>query len=270
MRTIKVAELDSNLLKVYFDVRLLSDDPALAEAGGQPQLSLNGATFDNTGIGTLIAVGFGNYYAMLSTSILTTPGDVIKTRYKSGITKETVGDAFLVTSSDSTLPDDAITVSYYGSLASADAYFSNSLTGRAWKKSSPNNKQLALTDATQMIDRLNFAGDKVSEGQVLQFPRGNTYIDPKAINSSETADVNIPEDIKTATYIIADRLLDGVDPDIESDLLAVSSSKYSSVGSNYNREFIPEHLVAGIPSAKAWSLLRPYIRDERTISVTRA
>ncbi len=268
MRTIKIGEMTAQLLQAYFDVWLLSGEPALTEAGGQPQISINGQAFDATGIGPLVAVGFGRYTAAIDRTNITTVGDVLQTRYRSGITSESVGDSFLIVASDSTLPNDAVSISYYGTMAAADAFFNNSLSGKTWKKSSPDRKRLALLDATRIIDRLNFGGNKISDAQVLQFPRGNTYTNIDEVIFA-TSDVNIPNDIKTATYLIADKLLDGFDPDIEADIVAQGSTKYAGVTTTYNREFIPEHLVAGIPSARAWALLRPYIRDTREITLAR-
>lgn len=269
MRNIKVGETDSTLLRAYFDVKLLDgQSPALSESGGQPEYNINGGSFNPVGIGTLVASSYGRYYAVLGSGILTTPSDVIRTRYKSSITLETFGDTFLVVSSDSTLPDDAISIAFYGTVSDGDMFFNNSLQGRRWKKSSVENKRRALIDATQIIDRLNFAGEKTSSLQVLQFPRANTYTEINAVTTT-TQDVNVPDDIKNATYLIGDKLLDGWDPDIEADIMAVQSSKYQGASTNYNREYIPEHIRAGIPSARAWKLLRPFVRDPLEVAIVR-
>lgn len=59
--------------------------PEIGEAG-QPQISINGASFINTG-GTLINIGNGAYYVELSVAELTTLGKII-VRYKSANTAE--------------------------------------------------------------------------------------------------------------------------------------------------------------------------------------
>ncbi len=269
MRNIKVGETASENLRAYFDVRLLDGSPALAEAGGQPQYSLNGGSFNFTALGTLIQIQYGRYYAQFDSSIFTTPGDVILTRYKSGITTETSGDSFLVVSASGDLPDDSVSVAHYGSVGGGDAYFVNSLMGRVWKKKDPDTKRRSLIDATRVIDRLNFSGDKADSLQVLQFPRGNSYTDPRLKTSSDTFDVNVPDDIKNATYLIADRLLDGWDPDMEADTAAVKVQKYQGASTEYDREYLPEHVRAGIPSARAWGLLRPYVRDPQEVALAR-
>lgn len=269
-RYVKVGETTAELLRAYFDVRLLDNvSPALSEAGGQPEYNINGGSFNPVGIGTLTAVSYGRYYAQLSEGILTTPGDVIRTRYKGSLTSETFGDTFVVVASDGTMPDDNVSVACYGDVTGGDLYFANSLTGRTWKRKSPDEKYRALVDATRLIDTLNFAGQKADPLQVLQFPRKNSYTDPVTAETETTSDVNVPDDIKAATYIVADRLLDGWDPDMEGDLSAVQSSKYQGASTMYNREYIPEHMRAGIPSAKAWALLRPYVRDPQEVDFTR-
>ena len=41
-------------------------ESALAEAGGQPQISVNSGAWTNTGIGVLVAIGNGRYSAPLT------------------------------------------------------------------------------------------------------------------------------------------------------------------------------------------------------------
>lgn len=74
--------------------------PALLEAGGQPQVSVNDAAFTDTGVGVLVHVGDGRYYATLTQSVVATAGTWIETRYKSVNTAECPGDSALVVSFD--------------------------------------------------------------------------------------------------------------------------------------------------------------------------
>lgn len=92
--------------RVYFDARDGTDGitPETGEAGGQPQISTNGAAWTNTGIGTLSAIGNGRYYAELTQAAVATAGDIIETRFKSANTAETPGDSIQVVAFD---PDDA-------------------------------------------------------------------------------------------------------------------------------------------------------------------
>lgn len=267
MRTIQVGGSET----VYFDVFLTDNvSPALNEAGGQPQTLINAGSFSDNGIGVLTSQGFGRYSATLDGTLLSlSVGDLIRTRYKGVATAESFGDTFVVVSDIETLPDDASSISYYGSLSSGDLFFANRLNVRKWTNASNADKIKALTMATQIVDRLNFAGSKANTGQVLQFPRKNTYTNPVTLTVTETSDVNVPSDIKAATYLIAYKLLDGYDPDTQAQMLAVEMSKYQSVQTYYQRDYIPEFMQAGIPSSEAWNYLRPYLRDPREIELSR-
>lgn len=87
--------------RVYFDVR--DGDgitPITNAAGGQPQISTSGAAWTATGIGVLVAIGNGRYYADLTQAAVATAGVVIQTRYQGGLSAETPGDSVLVVAFD--------------------------------------------------------------------------------------------------------------------------------------------------------------------------
>ncbi len=79
--------------RVYFYCVDATDGitPETGEAGGQPQVSLDGAAFGDTGIGTLTAIGNGRYYADLTQTLVNVDRGIILTRYKSAATAECVG-----------------------------------------------------------------------------------------------------------------------------------------------------------------------------------
>lgn len=116
-------------------------------------------------------------------------------------------------------------------------------------------REKALRAATRIIDRLRFAGHKASDSQDLQFPRGT--------------DTAIPRDIEEACVYIAIELLDGVDLDIEFSNLQVDKQNFGGAQTSYSRPTVQAHIVAGIPSIKAWRLLKPYLRDPRRITILR-
>jgi hypothetical protein len=62
--------------------------PETGEAGGQPQVSTNGAAWTDTGIGTLTHIGNGRYYADLAQTLVATAETWISVRYKSANTAE--------------------------------------------------------------------------------------------------------------------------------------------------------------------------------------
>ena len=177
---------------------------------------------------------------------------------------------------------------HYGTLAEAEDYFDNRLHEFAWSNAQPIERPKALIFATRIIDTLNFKGNKAavyvllnnagcsqnilealemgcvsrddvqaaSLTQNLEFPRG-----------SDTA---VPNVIKCACFEIAHSLLDGKDPEIELENLGVISQGYASVRTTYSRGHVPvEHIVNYVPNALAWRWIRPFLRDEDAIILTR-
>lgn len=67
--------------------------PETGEAGGQPQISKNGAAFANT-VNVLVAVGNGSYYLELAQGEIDTLGWIL-VRYKSANTAEFQGIAHI-------------------------------------------------------------------------------------------------------------------------------------------------------------------------------
>jgi hypothetical protein len=182
----------------------------------------------------------------------------------------------------------SINTSYYGDLSEANAYFSMRLHETAWSDASLADRPKALWAATQIIDTFNYKGYKhpvyvllqgyglqdipsaignhsaptteeimiAEASQELEFPRG--------------ADTTVPEAIRRACYEIAHTLLDGKDPELELENLGIESQGYASVRTTFSRNQVPvEHIVNGVPSATAWRLLTPFLRDDDAIRVSR-
>ena len=103
---VKANESTSTKRYVFFQLCDATDGltPETGEAGGQPQISSDGAAFTNTGIGTLAHMGNGRYYAALTQAAVLTAGTRIECRYKSANTAEAVGTTVQVVAFD---PDDA-------------------------------------------------------------------------------------------------------------------------------------------------------------------
>ncbi len=98
MRYVKVNESTASRRRVYFQLVDVADGitPANGEAGRQPQISTNGSTWTDTGIGTLTLIGNGRYYADLTQAAVGTAGDIIEARYKRANTAECPGDSLHV------------------------------------------------------------------------------------------------------------------------------------------------------------------------------
>lgn len=167
----------------------------------------------------------------------------------------------------------------YGTLSEANNYFDNRLRSVAWRRAKTIDKKSAMVEATQMIDRLNFAGIKSIAEQVHQFPRGpvprrvnpNSLTTPCGCSNATVRDpdIEVPTDIKKACFEIAIKLIQGYDPDREADILAVNQQAYSNVRTGYDRSYVPDYMAAGIPSFRAWTYLRPYLRDPHEIDFVR-
>jgi len=89
---IQAGETTAARKRVYFQCADATDGmaPETGEAGGQPQISTDGGAFADAGIGVLVAVGNGRYYAELTDAAVESEA-VIESRYKSAETAEAVG-----------------------------------------------------------------------------------------------------------------------------------------------------------------------------------
>ena len=174
----------------------------------------------------------------------------------------------------------------YASVAEAQTYFDTRLHETAWSLSSATDQQNSLYAATAIIDRLAYKGVKkavndafladtdlesnfdsgdaaalatvaaAEASQAMEFPRGT--------------DTNIPNAILVACYAIAYSRLDGVDPDLEMENLAIQRHSIGGTTTVYDRsQEAPQHIVNGVPSATAWRNLRPYLRDGDHIRIMR-
>ena len=163
--------------------------------------------------------------------------------------------------SDSLTPSELLTaqvvgfVPIFGSIEGADRYFSERLDTQLWEIASEDTKKRALIQATRAINTLRFAGSKSDETQPLEWPR----------NGEET----IPEVVQQATYEEAFALLKGADPDTEAGGLFVSSRVFGKVRTDYDFRTAPEHVVAGIASFRAWTLLKPCLSPARSVKLRR-
>lgn len=143
----------------------------------------------------------------------------------------------------------------YGSLLDAESYFGTRLNADAWLNADQVDQNKALLTATRLIERLNFNGTKTDPAQVLEFPRGG--------------DQTVPQDILIACYEIALALLDGVDPDMEIDILDATSFGIGSARLTRDPNRVVDSIVSGIPSKIAWNYLRPYLRDSRSVRLSK-
>lgn len=153
----------------------------------------------------------------------------------------------------------------YNTLNRANAFFTDRLFNN-WFDFSDEIRQKALNSAKDFIDRLAYKGTKADPNQTNQWPRN--------LNSNVCIiDINLlnvmPDGIYIAECLIANMLLDGFDFETEIQNTRVTSRGFSSVRTTYDPTLAFEYLVAGIPSAQAWSYLSPYLSDSRSIRLSR-
>lgn len=181
----------------------------------------------------------------------------------------------------------SIGTTYYGDVEEATAYFAARLHETAWTNASPTDRPKALLAATRIIDSLNFKGYKSTVYALLQNTGAETvenavgygYLTAAQVYAAELAqplefprgsDTEVPEAIRRATYEIAHALLDGRDPEQEMEAMGIKSHRYANVATEYNRDNVPiEHLMHGVVSYHAWSLLRPFLRDDEVVRLNR-
>ena len=170
----------------------------------------------------------------------------------------------------------AIDATFYGTLDEANDYFAKRLHEFAWSAASMADREKALIAATRLIDDLNFKGYRAAVHALSQSHPNATVAEIQAVEVTQPhefprgADTVVPEAIRRATYEIAHSLLDNKDPELELETLTVTSMGYGSVRTSYERNQVPiEHIVNLIPSALAFKLLRPFLRDDDAVKLSR-
>jgi hypothetical protein len=170
----------------------------------------------------------------------------------------------------------AITVSYYGTIYEADAYFAARLHEQTWSESEATDREKALWAAALIIDALNFKGDKHSVYEALQADPNSSAETIRVADGSQVlefprdADTEVPEEIRIASYEVAYSLLDGKDPDLELEALGIISHSFQGTSTSYSRNQVPiENIINGVPSPQAWRLLRAYLREDDAIILSR-
>jgi len=177
---------------------------------------------------------------------------------------------------------------HYGTVADATDYFANRLHEFAWTRANPVDRPKGLIFATRIIDTLNFKGNKAAVQTLLDANSCDCDIRDAIENECVTVeqvqaasltqplefprgkDTDVPDTIVCACFEIAHSLLDGKNPEIELENLGVVSQGYASVRTTYSRSHVPiEHLINYVPNALAWRWLKPFLRDEDAIILTR-
>lgn len=140
---------------------------------------------------------------------------------------------------------------YYGTVSGGDTFFSNRIGGDPWDNATEANKLASLKQATQIIERFNFLGEKNESSQTLSFPRKNS--------------TTVPTGIEYATYLIAEKLLDEVTIEGTLEAAGVLKRKILGVETEYSDRLRQDHKLYGVPSAEAFFFIRPFLRNPNEI-----
>ncbi len=319
IRQILINEPNLDLRNIYFNIVLLDGQtPALDESNGQPEINITSTGWNSVGVSKLVNLGFGRYYATLSTEAVNQLG-VILSRYTGTITLECFGETIEVIQNYRTTnifnDGNNPTLLSYVTLSEAENYFATRYKVKAWEDAKDKDKLKTLCIATKDIDKLAFQGVKTSEYRfrIREFyipgdwndpyiglswvhwrPQNFTWDDRRAhtnrkfdnfkdddqkelalnpwcqeLEFPRNGDKIVPNNIKEATCEIAYQYLNGFDMELEIAGLQVTGQAFTSIRDSFDRRFVPEHVRAGINSARAWILLKPFIRDRLHIRTVR-
>ena len=143
----------------------------------------------------------------------------------------------------------------YQTISEVQTYMDGRLGSDAWDLASNSDRTKAATMSTNIINQLNFRGEKTESTQVNEFPRDE--------------DTTVPPNILKADSEIILKLLDGVDADQELENQALISQGMASMRATYDRSVSPPYILAGVPSVVAWKYLLPYLHDGQSITLSR-
>lgn len=180
-------------------------------------------------------------------------------------------------------------MAYYGTLTEANSYFDNRLHSESWSDSDAADRPKALSEATQIIDDLNYKGVKNAVWLIMYEYNSGTEKEEKILVDPPTRDeiitedatqelefprgkdTTVPTNIEWACYEIALALLEGFDPEDAIDRLNVIRQAYSAVRTTYDTDSAAmEYLVYGIPTGRVWRWLKQYLTDYQIINISRA
>lgn len=169
----------------------------------------------------------------------------------------------------------------YGTVNESLAFFDDRLHSTAWENAAGSDREKALKQASHMLDRLSWAGERAAAATVraAQITTSGYVTSEKLINEAGLAqehafprgtDIVIPQVIKEASFLIAYALLiDGADVNADFASLGISSEGHSSVRVSYNTDRLLPHIAAGIPSYEAWQLISPFLQENNEIEISR-
>ena len=162
----------------------------------------------------------------------------------------------------------------------AQTYFAGRLHSDAWDCASVTDQGKALLQATNAIDRLNFAGLRTADynqrlaqiGEDGVLVASNILLPTSPYQTLEfprNGDAVVPREILAACCEIALALLDGVDPEMELRNMNAVHQGFAAVRQTYDTHITNLAYRHGIPSVVAWNYLMPFLADPTEINTRR-
>lgn len=138
-----------------------------------------------------------------------------------------------------------------GALHEAEVYFGTKFFNEPWMDATQERKLAALRESTLIMMRLSCPPLYLEDGITLaNWPA-------------------IPRDLRYGCYENAYGLLNGINPDDNYKRLSTLSRAGAGTKTEYRPDVFPEYIRAGVTTASAWSLIRPYILDDRSFRISR-
>jgi len=125
----------------------------------------------------------------------------------------------------------------------AQTYVDAVMNPEPWELSTDSLRTRAIKSAQRIIESLNTSG---------------TLVDGEPT-----------DEIKDATILIAIELLDGADPDLDQYNATIKELQFDRLRQTNKSGETPLHIIAGVPSTKAFNILRRYMPDITTVRLGR-
>lgn len=150
----------------------------------------------------------------------------------------------------------------YASLVEADQHFADRVDTWAWDEATQPQQEKALSEATRILNRLRWRGNKTSSTQQNEWPRDNV---------PTVTDGTTPDDIKRGSIELAYSLLAGDYSDERYEDQFVRRESIGGQGAvTYTQTSYPPFLANGIPSMGCWAYVAKYLAKTNSIRLLRA
>jgi tRNA A37 N6-isopentenylltransferase MiaA len=138
-------------------------------------------------------------------------------------------------------------------LTYVNSYLANRLYTEDWSALSPQDRLRAMEMVNNALNALDWSGELTSAEQTNAWPRDS---------------LPIPKPIK---YAFSEECLAYAKGDTVDDLLEQANVRQDSYAKSQTTYIgrVPENLLNGIISGSAWHLIKPYLRDARSVRVNR-